>query len=108
MKFAVLLSVMTVVSAWSVTFHDHDQCVGGRTFHYGGNGHTGSDHVGQCFTMTSIDNSFANYDAKSVNIVFGGCSFDFYTDYYLDAGPCVASNNNNWQRVDDDGDGCIQ
>ncbi|OHE95853.1 hypothetical protein CORC01_08850 [Colletotrichum orchidophilum] len=108
MKLAVLLSAMTAVSAWSVTFHDHDHCANGTTFHYGGGGDTGSDHVGDCFTMTSIDNSFANYDAKSVDIVFGGCSMTFFTDYYLDLGPCTTSNNDNWKGFDNDGDGCKQ
>ncbi|KAH0432945.1 hypothetical protein CcaCcLH18_06060 [Colletotrichum camelliae] len=112
MKLALLSFIVTSVSAWSVTFHDHDQCAGGNTFHYGGGSNTGTEHLAQCFTMTSINKSYANYDAKSVNIVFGGCTIDIFTDRLTSPGlaGCVASNSepSNWQRINQVQDGCIQ
>ncbi|KXH34119.1 hypothetical protein CSIM01_07121 [Colletotrichum simmondsii] len=112
MKLTLLLSAVTTASAWSVTFHDHDQCAGGTTFHYGGGSNTGTDHLAQCFTMSSINKSFANYDAKSVNIVFGGCTIDIFTDRLTRPGleGCVASISDptNWQRINQVQDGCIQ
>ncbi|KAK2772254.1 hypothetical protein CKAH01_13957 [Colletotrichum kahawae] len=112
MKLALLSFIVTSVSAWSVTFHDHDQCAGGTTFHYGGGSNTGAENLAQCFTMTSIDKSYANYDAKSVNIVFGGCTIDIFTDRLTSPGlaGCVASNSepSNWQRINHIEDDCIQ
>lgn len=112
MKLVLLSFIVTSVSAWSVTFHDHDQCAGGTTFHYGGGSNTGTEHLAQCFTMTSINKSYANYDAKSVNIVFGGCTIDIFTDPLTSPGlaGCVASISepSNWQSINQVQDGCIQ
>ncbi|KAF4919795.1 hypothetical protein CGCVW01_v007560 [Colletotrichum viniferum] len=112
MEAALLSFIVTSVSAWSVTFHDHDQCAGGTTFHSGGGSNTGTEHLAQCFKMTSIDKSYANYDAKSVNIVFGGCTIDIFTDNLTSPGlaGCVVSitEPSNWQRINQVQDGCIQ
>ncbi|KAF4826786.1 hypothetical protein CGCTS75_v008854 [Colletotrichum tropicale] len=112
MKLALLSLIVTSVSAWSVTFHDHDQCAGGTTFNYGGGSNTGTEHLAQCSTITNIDKSYTNYGTKSVNIVFGGCTMDIFTDRLTWPGlagfVASISEPSNWQRINQVQDECIQ
>ncbi|KAL0931294.1 uncharacterized protein CTRU02_214029 [Colletotrichum truncatum] len=90
--FPSVLALSSSISAWSLTFYDSDACAGGRTFHYGGTP-VGRNHIGKCFTMPSIDASFSTYDAKSVQINNGGCSFNIFTDLTSSSslGACTSS-----------------